>query len=844
MAHVNAPEEKAYWSFPREQLLIAMGSGPQGLTTEQAAAVLEEHGPNLLQGRHRTLAFQLLLGQFKNAIVLILLAATLISAVTGDWLDALIILAIIMGSVLLSFFQEYRASDAVEQLRARVQAKARVVRDGQPLELPAADVVPGDVVLLSAGSLIPADGVLLEARDLYVNQAVLTGETFPVEKQTAPTPAAAELVERTNCVYMGTNVRSGTGRALITATGRQTVFGGIADRLTMRPPETEFERGVRHFGYLLTQVMMVLVFIVFAVNVLFHKPALDALLFSVALAVGLTPQLLPAIITITLAKGSQVMAREGVIVRRLASIENFGSMDVLCTDKTGTLTEGVVRLDAALDWEGQPSADVMRFAYLNAHLQTGLVNPLDEAIQAQPAFDIGQVIKLDEVPYDFVRRRMSVAVQDGDQRLLIAKGALDGVLAACRRVWASGPHADLDDSVRQAIEARFAAWSAQGYRVLGVATKQMAAAPPYGRDDEHDMDFQGFLLFLDPPKAGVREAISSLSALGVQLKIISGDNRLVARHLAETIGLAVPRVVTGADLDNLRDEALWHVVEECNLFAEVDPNQKERIILALQKMHHVVGYMGDGINDAPALHAADVGISVDKAVDVAKEAADLVLLQQDLDVLRRGIEQGRRTFANTLKYIFITTSANFGNMFSMAGASLFLKFLPMLPKQILLTNFMTDFPAISIAGDTVDSELVQAPRRWNIAFVRNFMFVFGLVSSLFDYMTFGTLLWVLKANEAQFQTGWYLESTLTELVILLIVRTQRPFYRSKPVRALLMAVLGVAAITVFLPYSPLSKMLGFTPLPLALVGVLVLITALYMAASEWAKRIFYRHVHF
>jgi Mg2+-importing ATPase len=834
----------SYWSRSADDLIAALHSTLDGLTAAEATRRLQQFGPNVLKARKTATPLKLFLGQFKSPIVLILLIATGVSAVTQEWVDAVIILAIVLGSALLSFFQEYNANTAAEKLRAQVRVKATALRDGQPQAIPAEQVVPGDVVLLSAGSLISADGILLEARDFYVNQAVLTGETFPVEKQPGQMAAEANLAERTNCVFMGTNVRSGSARALIVQTGKATAFGQIAERLTLRPPETEFERGIRRFGYLLSEVMLVLVFVVFAVNVYFREPVIDSLLFSVALAVGLTPQLLPAIISINLSKGSQTMAAHGVIVRRLESIENFGSMDVLCTDKTGTLTEGVVQLDGALDAAGQPSDDVFRCAYLNAHFQTGLSNPLDEAVVAHAQPDLGGISKVDEIPYDFVRKRLSVVVSDGDRHLLITKGAFDNVLAACARLQEGEAATPLDDDRRGALQRRFEEWSGQGFRVLGVAVKMLPPQPAYTRDDERDMTFLGFLLFFDPPKLGVQKVIADLANLGVGLKIITGDNRLVALHTAEAVGLEVSGVLTGSDISDLNDEALWQAVERTNLFVEVDPNQKERIILALQKRRHVVGYLGDGINDAPALHAADVGISVDQAVDVAKEAADFVLLEHDLAMLHDGILLGRTTFANTLKYVFITTSANFGNMFSMAGASLFLPYLPMLPMQILLTNFLTDFPAMTIAGDSVDSEMIERPRRWNITFIRNFMVTFGLVSSVFDYLTFGVLLLVVRATtDDQFRTGWFLESVLTELLILLVIRTQRPFFRSRPGRYLALSALAVALVTLALPYSPLNKILGFTPLPLSLLLVLVGITVAYITASEVAKRFFYRRVH-
>jgi Mg2+-importing ATPase len=831
---------EGYWSQTVENLTASLGSDPQGLTSPEAERRLQAYGPNTLEARKKATVLGLFLNQFRSPLLLILLFATGVSAITKDWVDALIILAIVVGSGLLGFIQEYNASAAVEKLRAQVRITTSVLRDGKAVALPAEEIVPGDVVRLSAGSLIPADAILLEARDFYVNQAVLTGETFPVEKKPGSVALDASLAERTNCVFMGTNVRSGSARALIIQTGQATAFGQIAQRLTVRPPETEFEHGVRRFGYMLSQMMLILVVAVFAINVYFQKPILDALLFSIALAVGITPELLPAIISVNLSKGSQTMAAEGVIVRRLNSIENFGSMDMLCTDKTGTLTEGVVHLDGALDTQGQPSQEIFRYAYLNASLQTGLSNPLDEAILAQPKLDFGDVTKLDEIPYDFVRKRMSVVVRQNGQPLMIAKGALDNVIEVCTQVTV-GSDIALEDARREEIRARFAEWSKQGFRVLGLAIRLLPEKEGYHRDDEREMTFVGFLLFLDPPKPGVQKTIEDLASMGISLKIITGDNRLVAMHTAESIGMSVTGVLTGAEINRMRDEALWQNVERVNLFVEVDPNQKERIILALRKMGHVVGYMGDGINDAPSLHAADVGISVDQAVDVAKEAADFVLLERDLDVLRRGVLMGRTTFANTLKYVHFTTSGNFGNMFSMAGASLFLPFLPLLPMQILLMNFLTDFPAITIASDLVDQEQLERPHRWNIRHIRDFMIVFGSVSSVFDYLTFGLLLLILHANVDQFRTGWFFESVMTELFIMLVIRTQRPFFKSKIAKPLLISTMIVALFTLVLPFSPLSKLLGFTPLSLPLLISLLAIAGLYILATEGTKRLFYRH---
>jgi Mg2+-importing ATPase len=831
-----------YWSIEINQIVQDLGSSETGLSQAGALEVLERVGPNRIHAKERVTPLGLFLNQFKSPIVLILVFATIFSAFLRDWADAVIILLIVMGSAFLSFFQEYNANNAAEALQAQVSLKTDVLRDGVPASVPTEEIAPGDVVLLSAGSLVPADGLVLGARDFFVNQAVLTGETFPVEKTPGLVAENAGLPERTNVVFMGTNVRSGSARVLIVQTGAQTAFGQIADRLTLRPPENEFQRGIRKLGYLLTEVMFVLVLGIFFFNVLFHKPILDSLLFSIALAVGLTPQLLPAIISINLSKGSQAMAERGVIVRRLESIENFGSMDILCTDKTGTLTQGVVKLDGALGVDGEPSEKVKLYAYLNAHMQTGLPNPMDEAIVRQGADGAGAYEKLDEIPYDFVRKRLSVVVaRDSISRYIVTKGALENVLAVCALVQTPDGDTALDSDRQSKFREKYETWSAQGYRVLGVAVKPVGVHDPiYTIKDEAGMTFAGFLLFFDPPKEGVQATIESLEKLGVKLKIITGDNKLVAQHTGQVVGLGDFKVLSGSELDDLRDEALWHVVEETTIFAEVDPNQKERIILALKKRGHVVGYLGDGINDAPSLHSADVGISVENAVDVAKEAADMVLLKQDLDVLREGILQGRRTFANTLKYVFMTTSANFGNMFSVAIASLFLPYLPMLPKQILLINFLTDLPEMTIASDNVDEAFVERPHRWNIQFIRRFMLVFGPLSSFFDLATFAVLLWLLNAGEQVFHTGWFIESVLSAGVVVFALRTRLPLLRSKPSRAMLGMTLLVMAISLALPYTPLAGLLGFTPLPPAYLLAIFVIVALYFVSAEFAKRWFYK----
>jgi Mg2+-importing ATPase len=628
----------------------------------------------------------------------------------------------------------------------------------------------------------------------------------------------------------------------VVVTGLQTEFGKVSERLKLRPEETEFERGIRRFGYFLMQVTLLLVMAIFAINVYLERPVLDSILFSLALAVGLTPQLLPAIISINLSRGAKRMAMQKVIVKRLASIENFGSMNVICSDKTGTLTEGIVRLQSALDVAGEPSEKVLLYAYLNAFYETGYSNPIDQAIRTHRTFDVAGYAKVDEIPYDFLRKRLSILVAHDGRHLMVTKGALDNVLAVCSTV--EGPGGVVADiaSVREMIQLRLAEFSDKGFRTLGVACRDLGTASRMGKGDEAGMTFLGFLVLFDPPKPNIVETIASLKALGVSLKIITGDNRLVAASVSRQLGLTSTKIVAGPDLRQLSDGALLNQVNGIDVFAEIEPNQKERIILALKKAGNVVGYMGDGVNDASALHAADVGISVDSAVDVAKEAADIVLLEKDLAVLVQGVREGRTTFANTLKYVFMATSANFGNMFSMAGISLFLPFLPLLPAQVLLTNLMTDFPEMTIATDRVDDEMVDHPRRWDIQAIRKFMLTFGLVSSVFDFLTFGVLLLILDATQEQFRTGWFLESVVSACLIVLVIRSRKPFFRSRPAQPLLLATLMTVAATVLLPFTPLGPLFGFSALPPAFLLWIAAIVVLYVVSAELAKAVFYRYV--
>lgn len=829
----------AFWALTAEQLFQQLNTHPEGLTEQEAAARLRQYGANTLRRVREEGRLLILLRQFTNPIVLILIGASLIAGALGDATDTLIILTIVLLSGLLGFWQEARASSAMQRLLARVQIDAEVVRDGRSHPIPVEQLVPGDIVQLNTGDLIPADGVVLTAQNLLVNEAILTGESFPVEKTPQPTSADAPLLQRTNALWMGSYVASGAGTMLVVATGEQTQFGQIAQRLRLRPEETDFERGVRRFGNLLLEVTLILVLLIFAFNVYLQRPVIDSFLFAVALAVGLTPQLLPAIITVNLAQGAIRMAQARTLVKRLVAIENLGSMNILCSDKTGTLTEGAISVQDARNALGQPDEQVLRYAALNALLQQGFSNPIDEALHRVWQGNLDAYERLGEIPYDFSRKRLSVAVRQGDSAWLITKGALAQVLEICNSVQRGSeilPIATYRDAVLKQAEE----WLERGYRVLGVAIKPLPANTPIERNLEQGMVFIGLILLSDTPKATARAALEQLRQAGVTLKVITGDHATTARHLMQQLGYAEVQIMTAQELRHLTEEALVGRVSSIDVFAEVEPHHKERIIRALRKAGYTVGYLGDGINDAPALYAADVGISVDTAADVAKEAADIVLLEKDLLALVVGLQEGRKTFANTLKYVFMATSANFGNMFSMAGASLFLPFLPLLPKQILLTNFLTDLPEMAIATDNVDAELQARPTRWDIGFIRNFMIVFGLLSSVFDYLTFGMLLWLLQAGATEFRSGWFVESVLSASMVVLIVRTRRPFFRSLPGRWLLGLSALVWLITLWLPYSPFAHVLGFMPLPPQFLAAMALILLLYMLSAELLKRWFYR----
>ncbi|RIZ68270.1 MAG: magnesium-translocating P-type ATPase [Methylococcales bacterium] len=837
----NTKNNRAFWGTSVQEQLNGLTTTSNGLSNDEAAQRLKRYGANRLNNKQETSNIQLFIAQFKNSIILILLFATGLSFYLHDRVDAIIILTIILISGSLGFWQEKGAANAVKELLAMVQITVCVLRDNTATEIASEKIIPGDVIFLKAGDVIPADCLLIESDNLFVDEALLTGESYPVEKLPSVLSAETALSNRTNALWMGTHVQSGTAKALVIATGRTTEFGKLSQRIKLKAPETEFERGVRRFGYLLMEVTLILVILIFAVNVYLAKPVVDSFLFAMALAVGLTPQLLPAIISVNLAHGARRMAEHKVIVKQLASIENFGSMNVLCSDKTGTLTEGIVHLSGTLDLSGCAHDKVARYAYLNSVYETGFKNPIDEAIRQYRKFDLEGTEKLAEIPYDFYRKRLSLLINDQCNTFLIAKGALTNILAICSSAeLGDGTLININEA-RQEIEQRYEDFSREGFRTLGLAYKSLPDQTQLDNTDENDLCFLGFLVFFDPPKAGCNETIQQLRELGVTLKIITGDNRLVAATVAKQLGLAEHEILTGPEIRAMSDLALINQVPDVDLFAEIEPNQKERIILALKKAGFVVGYMGDGINDVSALHAADVGISVDSAADVAKETAQIVLLEKDLRVLVEGVKEGRMTFANTLKYVFMATSSNFGNMFSMAGASLFLPFLPLLPKQILLTNLLTDFPEMTIASDNVDPEMVAQPRRWDIKFIRKFMITFGIVSSLFDYMTFGLLL-LLEVTPEQFRTAWFLESVVSAASIVFVVRSSHAFFKTRPGKYLTAATLTIVVVTISLPYTPIAPLIGFVPLPLSLVALLVGIVSLYLGTAELAKHFFYKWV--
>ena len=800
-----------------------------GLTTAEVATRQATYGLNEIVSQRRLPGVTAFLTRFKNPLVIILILAAGLSAFVGDVVSFVIILVIVFISITLDFVNTYRSEAAADALKDRVRVETEVMRDGHWVSLPLAELVPGDIVKLAAGKLIPADGQVAEGKDLYANESSLTGESFPVAKG----PGLP--------LYMGASIISGGGSMTVTATGAATKFAHVAAAVSGSSGPTEFDREINQFSFLIIKITTGLVIFIFAINTFFRHDVLESLLFSVALAVGLTPELLPLIITLNLTKGSLAMAKHGVIVKRLSSIQNFGSMDVLCTDKTGTLTEDHIKVVKYVDGLGSVSEPVLLKAYLGSLFTTRSESPLDRAVRTFRTLDTSGYAKLDEIPYDFERKRESVAVANGASAMLITKGAPEEVMKICR-TYHDGRAIS---KVQKQIQAEYEALSNDGFRVLAVASRILPKKAAYEPEDEVKMIFDGFIAFLDPAKKSVRSTLRQMADYGIEVKIVTGDNDLVTKRIASEINLEVKGVLTGARIDQLNDLELREQAERTTIFARVSPEQKLRVIQTLQAAHHVVGYMGDGINDAPALKAADIGISVNNAVDVAKDTADLILLHKSLHDLIKGVIEGRRTFANTLKYLMMSLGSNFGNMFSMAGGSLFLPFLPMRATQILLTNLLYDTSQFALPVDNVDEDSLKKPRTLNLKSLEKAMLVFGPLSSLFDFLTFAVLLFAFHLNAAGFQTGWFLESAATQTLVVYIIRTHGRLFgatASHPSRWLVLSTLTTIGIGYYLALSPIGRFFGFTTISGAALASIGIIVGLYLAAAQVVKQWFYRRV--
>jgi len=841
-AEVSSPSSPAWWTGGADKLGIATEG--LGLSTLEADQRLAQFGPNAFRPQAAHALLWQFVSRFRNPLVVVLLIASGVSALTGEVANFAIISVIVMLSVTLDFVQEFRANAAADQLRQSVAVRACVVRDGQAVSIALHEVVPGDVAVLTAGDLVPADAWVLEARDFFVNQSLLTGEAFPVEKRAGCSGSAiSDIQDANHAVFMGTSVIGGSARVAVVKTGMQTAMGDIAHSMAEPAQPSSFELGTRRFGMLIMWLTVVLVLFVLLVNAWFHKPWLESFLFAVALAVGLTPELLPMVVSITLSRGAMRLAKLKMIVKRQTAIQDLGSMDVFCTDKTGTLTQAKIRLESHLDVSGHISQQVLLLAYLNSFFATGLPSPLDQAILSHQVMDVSQWQKIDEIPFDFERRCVSVLVDDGARRWLVVKGAADEIVKLCSHAAPAQDAAPLamEEPLTAQIQQQHRAMEAQGLRVLGVAWREVPKAQTVAViHDESELVLAGFAAFLDPPKASAASALAKLQSAGVAIKVITGDSDLVTQHVCAQLGIAVQGVLLGKDIALLHEAALQRRVDNVNLFCRVNPSQKQQVIRALKANGHVVGYMGDGINDAPSLHAADVGLSVDCAVDVAKAAADMILLEQDLNVVHAGVMEGRRTFGNIMKYIMMGTSSNFGNMFSMAGAALFLPFLPMLPTQILLNNILYDISEIPIPLDAVDDEDTAQPRILDLVFIRNFMLIIGPISSLFDFLTFYVLLKVLNAHEALFQTGWFVESLCTQVLVIFVIRTRGHPFKSKPHPLLALTSLSVVALAVLLPLTPLGAYFGFVAPPWDFYLILLGMSLVYLVFVQAAKTLFYR----
>jgi Mg2+-importing ATPase len=815
-------------------VLGALGSAAGGLTSGEAAARAGTYGPNAVRSHHAS-ALAVLVRQVRSPLLWLLVAAAAVSALVGEGTDALIITVIITGSVSLGFVNEYRAERAAEAMHDEITHNVATMRDGVPMDVEVTHLVPGDVVHLGVGSIVPADLRLLGAVDLTCDESILTGESEPADKRVDPVEPGAAIADLSSCLFLGTVVHEGAADAVVVATGASTQFGRIAIGLGDRHPQTEFQIGLTRFSGLLARVAGVLSATILVINLALGREVIDAVLFSLAVAVGITPQLLPAVVSTSLAAGSRRLAGKKVLVKRLVCIEDLGDIDVLFTDKTGTLTEGHISFRSAMDPSGAPSPSVMRLGLLCNEAQPtdgGAIggNPLDVALweAAEPDPSRDACVRRAIAPFDHTRRLASVLVDDAGRRLLITKGAPEAVLERCAHV---------PDAARAVLDAQFR----QGRRVVAVATRAADGMEGVSPADEHDLDLAGYLVFLDPPKASAAGSVARLADLGIEVKIVTGDNPLVASTVAQELGMPAGDTITGAELDAIDDDQLAEAVTHTSIFARVSPEQKARVLRAQRKVGSAVAFLGDGVNDALALHHADVGISVDSATDIAKDAADIILLERDLDVLADGVVEGRRTFANTIKYVLMGTSSNFGNMFSVTVAAAFLPFLPMLPSQILLNNLLYDTSQMTIPTDRVDDEQLARPSHWDIAFVRKFMIRFGPISSLFDFATFAVMLWGFHASAELFRSGWFVESLATQTLIVFVIRTRRvPFLRSRPSRALLLSVLAVVAVGAVIPQSPVNDLLGFAPLPVTFFAVLIAFVATYLVLVEVAKWAFFR----
>ncbi|MCX8175151.1 MAG: magnesium-translocating P-type ATPase [Candidatus Micrarchaeota archaeon] len=833
------------WAIPIENAYEQLTTSITGISEHEAVRRQRTIGLNELAPKKKRSAVLLFLSYFINPLILLLLAVASVSFFLGNTLSAEIIGVMVLISVSLTFHQEYTARDAAEKLRKMIRNTATVVRDSNVREIPLKFLVPGDIIRLSSGDLVPADCRIISCKDFFVNQASLTGESLPVEKTTQPSKPDASPQEMTNAVFFGSSVVSGSAEALVIRTGMDTQFGELARRLQSSAPETAFEKGIREFSDMMVKLVIVLVVAIFLINFFTKNDLIAAMLFALAVSVGLTPEMLPVIVTANLAQGARNMAKKEVIVKRLPSIQNLGAMDVLCTDKTGTLTEDKIELVRHVNVDFQEDERVLRLAYLNSYYQTGLKNPLDGAVLAHDE-ELGKkglagTSKIDEIPFDFVRRRMSVVVKDGRTHLMITKGSPESIIPICRRFHCGEREGKFGKKEAEKARKLYNLLSSDGFRVLALATRRAhAEKSTYRISDESDMTFEGFLAFLDPPKKTAKKSIQELMARGIEIKILSGDNELVNQKIARVVGLEVKGTITGDEIDKASDESLQVLVEKNTIFARVSPVQKERIILALQRNKHVVGYLGDGINDALALKTADVGISVNSAVDVAKEAADIILLRKSLHVTYDGVDEGRRTFTNTVKYLRMGASSNFGNMFSVVGASIFLPFLPMSPLQIILNNFLYDISQLGITTDTVDKEVLSKPTKWNIDGIRNFVIFVGPISSIFDYLTYGVMWFVFGATtiakQGIFHAGWFIESLMTQTLVVHVIRTNKiPFLQSMPSKRLTILTFGIVAVGLAIVATPLREMFDFGELPAEYYPILFGLVISYLALTQLAK---------